>query len=294
MMRYLPFIIISFILYTLFFYNNQAPDLLSADASKNALANNNKVLPLDFDGLDKEQQAHSFTPVEQEPFTLAIPVTKKEKDQTKALASIEEHNAAKLKAFYTSIKSTPASDGALLKGELYERDFYLHLPAPPVKKKAPKKKKKKTAPKVVKKTKVIEADSLTSALLKQTNSNPVQEPSKVATTSSDKPKRSFKKSVQPLAVATEHGLQQAIAVSGNKPPYPKKAQSNKLQGSVNVKFIVSMQGKTKNSKIITSSGHPILDKAVLEFIKTERFMPALKGIEKITSEQQFSFKFSLK
>ncbi|PKG37275.1 energy transducer TonB [Psychromonas sp. Urea-02u-13] len=286
MMRYLPFIIISFILYALFFYNNQAPDLLSADASRNALANNNKVVPLGFDGLDKEQQAHNFTPAEQ--VTLTIPVV--EKDQTKAVASIEELNAAKLKTFYASIQSTPASDGALLKGEFYERDFYLHLPAPPVKKKAPKK-KKKTVPKVVKKTKVIEAESLTSALLKQTASSPIQQPSK---TTSDKPKRSFKKSVQPLAVATEQGLQQAIAVSGNKPKYPKKAQSNKLQGSVNVKFIVSMQGKTKNPKIITSSGHPALDDAVLDFVKTERFMPALKGIEKITSEQQFSFKFSLK
>ncbi|WP_211217174.1 energy transducer TonB, partial [Psychromonas hadalis] len=42
-----------------------------------------------------------------------------------------------------------------------------------------------------------------------------------------------------------------------------------------------------------SSGHKTLDNAVLEFIKKEHFMPALKGIEKVTSEQLFSFKFEL-
>jgi len=44
-MRYLPFIIISFVLYALFFYNNQQPALLSAN-SENDTAE--KVVPLDF------------------------------------------------------------------------------------------------------------------------------------------------------------------------------------------------------------------------------------------------------
>ena len=54
-----------------------------------------------------------------------------------------------------------------------------------------------------------------------------------------------------------------------------------------------MQGKTRKPQLVTSSGHQILDSAVLEFINNERFMPALKGIEKVTSEQQFSFQYSL-
>ena len=109
-----------------------------------------------------------------------------------------------------------------------------------------------------------------------------------------KPKRSFKKQVKAMPAPGEQTLQEAIAVSGNKPHYPKAAKSKQQQGLITVKFIVTMQGKTKNAQITKSSGHTILDGAMLEFIKKERFMPALKGIEKVTSEQQFSFKFALK
>jgi len=303
-MRYLPFIIISFVLYALFFYNNQQPALLSAN-SENDTAE--KVVPLDFAKVT-EQKKQTINPdpsvtlhAEESPIaimpTVAAKIPLKENTTNKKLiaTALSKSNLHKFKA---SIKSTPASEGALVKGEFYERDFHLDLPAPPKQIKAPK--KIKTATKKVTKqkevvTKVIpesKQDSVSSELLKMQHTSNDVAPKK-AVNESNKPKRSFKKQVKPMPVLGEQTLQEAIAVSGNEPNYPKQAKTKKQQGMVTVKFTVTMQGKTKNAQIIKSSSHTKLDASVLEFIKKERFMPALKGIEKVTSEQQFSFKFAL-
>ncbi|MCP4326529.1 MAG: energy transducer TonB [Psychromonas sp.] len=300
-MRYLPFIIISFVLYALFFYNNQQPELLSASSKTNTAE---KVVPLDFKKLT-EQEKQSIVPdssvtlhTEESPVVVTAQTPLEDKTTKKKLIATAQ-SKRNLQQFKTSIKSIPASEGALLKGEFYERDFHLDLPAPPKQIKAPKKikttskkvtKPKKATTKVIPETK---QDSLSSKLLKiqQTGNDAT---TKKTATESSKPKRSFKKQVKQLQISGEQLLQEAIAVSGNKPHYPKIAKSNNQQGVVTVKFTVNMQGKTKNVQIAKSSGHTLLDAAVVEFIKKERFMPALKGIEKVTSEQQFSFEFSLK
>ncbi len=88
-------------------------------------------------------------------------------------------------------------------------------------------------------------------------------------------------------------LQQAIVVSGRKPVYPQRAILRNQQGRVVVKLTVTSQGKPENPSILNSSGHNILDQAVLAFINRELFMPALQGQERITSEQLFAFRFEL-
>ena len=299
-MRYLPFIIISLVLYTLFFYHNQQPDLLSAEQKNHT---EEKIIPLDFEKVAKQEQQNIHTVstvikrVEEVAVivtpTAAVTVVVAEQliEDKKALAAANKNNFKQLQA---SITSTLASDSALLKSEFYERAFHLDLPSPPKKKKKPKKVKttaKKTAPKAKKVTvKVITAtkqDSVSSELL-----NMQQAPQ--TTTESNKPKRRFKKQVKANQSINDSGLQEAIAVSGNKPTYPQQAQKDQQQGIVTVKFIVTMRGNTKKYQLTHSSGHQILDNAVLAFIQKERFMPALKGIKKVTSEQQFSFEFVLK
>lgn len=96
------------------------------------------------------------------------------------------------------------------------------------------------------------------------------------------------------SAATEQGvLQDAEVVSGNKPDYPRRAILRNLQGRVLVKMTVMGSGKTKEAAIVKSSGHSILDNEVLNFISRELFIPALRGHEKITTEQLFSFRFEL-
>ncbi|MDA7746817.1 TonB family protein [Psychromonas sp.] len=110
-----------------------------------------------------------------------------------------------------------------------------------------------------------------------------------------KEKRTFKpKTVPKPIIATEAiKLQEAVVVSGNQPIYPEPAISEKKQGVVTVKMTVLMSGKTKDAEVIESSGDNLLDDEILRFVDTELFMPALKGEEKITSEQRFTHQFKL-
>ena len=307
-MRYLPFIIISLILYTLFFYNNQQPEILSA---KNQDLLSSKIVPLDFDTTTEQKisrEAPSVIPTQEVDIVVPSPSSKPIKvariievtQATEELSAIEVTKKIipredRLKELLALIKLAPSSEAALLKGELYEQDFYLDLPARPAQKKKPKK-KKVTAKKTSKKTPPQKVESAVSELLltQQEKIVPTTQNSATTKPESKKAKRSFKKQVKPAVTNGQQGLQEAIAVSGNKPYYPKVAKKAQQQGTVTVKFTVNMQGKSKAAQLITSSGHKSLDKAVLDFVKKERFMPALKGIEKVTSVQQFSFKFSLK
>ncbi|PKF63131.1 hypothetical protein CW745_06860 [Psychromonas sp. psych-6C06] len=311
-MRYLPFIIISVILYALFFYHNQQPELL---ATKNVAPEekiSEKVIPLDFkettpskipstqlapqETISQAPQSASITTsIGATPTPSIAPVTI---EKTQSIA-IENGNATKQQQakqqLYTLLKATEASEVALLKGEYYEQYFYLDLPAPPIP--SPQVKKGKIQPKkapekeLAKKPVQDTQPSVTSELLSQKSNTNIanEEPVK-----KDKVKRSFKKQVKPVVATHTTGLQEAIAVSGNKPLYPTEAKKAKLQGTATATFVVNMRGKTKQSKITHSSGHQILDNALLEFIDKERFMPALDGIEKVTSEQQLSFKYELK
>ena len=173
-----------------------------------------------------------------------------------------------------------ARDDAALKGELFDKPFNLNLPAPPGSHKATRYADDKI---------IIPAVTVSSTTEKQSK-KAVSSIQKEAT--KKKTKRVFKKE---NSSAKEQGvLQEAIVISGNKPTYPQRAILREQQGRVVVKLTVTMQGKAKNPQITRSSGFPILDDAVLNFIKNERFMPAHKGNEKITTEQLFSFRFELK
>ena len=314
-MRYAPFIIISLILYTLFFYNNQDPELLiiNNDSSE-------KIVSIDFNlsGELKEQTTLKEKPSQDikaqldehqvleagqqlpvtalvtsgvtENTTTVIPVQTSPtiKNSTKPLDLPTEPNTRieKVIPVDKSTHSTTASDSALLKGEFYQQTILVNLPPLPVKKKI-------STPKQIKRE-AKQASVSAKSPQNNTSLKVKQPPSFKVNKQSEKPKRTFKKQIKTMPHIAIPGLQIAIAVSGNTPQYPVQAKVDKLQGTVTAKFIVNIQGKTKNSQVIYSSSHKVLDDALLEFVNKERFMPALDGIDKITSEQQLSFKYEIK
>ena len=86
-------------------------------------------------------------------------------------------------------------------------------------------------------------------------------------------------------------LPQATAVSGKAPSYPKQAALQQQKGQVVVNMTVLPSGTTKEAEIIQSSGHEMLDKAVLNFIARELFMPSLEGRDRVPSKQSFFYSF---
>ena len=56
---------------------------------------------------------------------------------------------------------------------------------------------------------------------------------------------------------------------------------------------MTSEGLAKNSQVHQSSGYKILDNAVLDFIKNERFLPKTESQTKVAAEQFFTFRFEL-
>lgn len=212
------------------------------------------------------------------PVTIAEPVKTEEK--TKApIVTLPESPDTIEKMVKLPTPESEAHQAALLKGEFYDTTFHLHLSAPVIKNPPTKK--------IANKKSVVETtqESASTALLTLTQAIPPNQPK----ISNDKPKRIVKKVIKPIANNSE--LPEAIVVSGNKPNYPIQAVKQKLQGTVTVKFVVSIEGESQKPKMVASSGYKVLDTTVLDFVKKERFMPSFNGVEKITKEQQFTHKF---
>lgn len=203
-----------------------------------------------------------------------------------------------------TIKETSVDSIATLKAALLEAEF--NLPSSNLGQSAKltkPKKAQKTAPSLTIKDKPspsTKAAKPTPATAKKDNQKRTKnkvskDTEKTIVEQKTEPKTVVKK--QPTKsnnVQNKGVLQEAIVVSGHTPIYPRRAILRNQQGRVVVKLTVDMQGKIQNPQIVTSSGFSILDNTILDFVKRERFMPAHKGAEKITSEQIFSFRFELK
>jgi protein TonB len=68
------------------------------------------------------------------------------------------------------------------------------------------------------------------------------------------------------------------ARAGNrKPDYPAEARRRRLQGQVVLRVDVSAHGTAEHVRVLTSSGHPILDDAAAAAVRAWRFEPARRG-----------------
>jgi len=281
--HYLPFFVLTILLYGWFFYHhNQSTIILPVPLNSGQQVVDLQLLEMD--GATEETE----TPVQKESTVKKEIIIKKESAVKKEIivkkesavktapatllvSDLDTQMPAEIKnahqTLQKTIEETAASSTAMLKAELFEADLDLDLPNRP----APK----KTTPKGQ-----TNAPSIISEILQ----------------AQEKSKRIFKKEPQTSVSSKIDGvvLQEAIVVSGNKPLYPERAILRNQQGRVVVKLTVTTKGKATETKILTSSGHAVLDDAVLDFIKNELFMPAHQGEEKITTQQIFSFRFELK
>jgi periplasmic protein TonB len=66
--------------------------------------------------------------------------------------------------------------------------------------------------------------------------------------------------------------------AGNQPPeYPAAAQQRGFAGRVLLRVDVSVAGTPLDVKVVSSSGHDILDEAALRAVRAWRFVPATRG-----------------
>ncbi|MCK5818048.1 MAG: TonB family protein [Psychromonas sp.] len=319
--RYLPYIIITLVIYVSFFYAKE--DLTTID--QHALSKKNIVQLSTFKqnqkktSTDNSQQPHQSKhidpPIEANKKTKSRNkrLTKKVKQTPTANKRPETKNADKsdgnanttlIKSHRTALviekplKITPTSknninkpldftqtkaiDAATLKGYMLDRSIYLDLDLP------------KRA--VTDKNKIrINSDVREQSETKITTNKGSQGSLAVKVLNThQKEKRLFKPSSQETTpkISTKNNpknLQEAISIKRKMPKKP--SQGINQQGLVVIKFFVTSKGKTQNPSIMVSSGYNELDRAVISFVLNERFMPALKNGEKISSEQIYSHLF---
>jgi TonB family protein len=78
-----------------------------------------------------------------------------------------------------------------------------------------------------------------------------------------------------------------------KPQYPKRARELGFEGLVVLYVKVSKIGKVKNIKILSSSGHTLLDKAALNALYQWSFIPAKIGYQITEGSITIRIRFSL-
>jgi serine/threonine-protein kinase len=71
-----------------------------------------------------------------------------------------------------------------------------------------------------------------------------------------------------------------VKVSGNTPPYPDEARRVSLLGTVKVEMIVNENGEATDVRVVESAGE-ILDRAVVDAVRTWRYTPATKNGVKV-------------
>lgn len=243
---------------------------------------------------------------ENAPTPIEEKLPKKEKPLTEEITpqmTVAENSKVKITTQdqQASSQLNAGVDDSLLKAELFSQEFNLPTQtydtspeAIELLADAPASKVKKQPATLPRKT-VSSTNSNTEPKIKTVLKSPTPTPIRKA--KAVEPAKTANKAVVKKQLSKnkpEGVLQEAIVVSGKIPAYPKTAILRGQQGRVVVKLTITMQGKAKDPQIITSSGHSTLDNAVLDFVKRELFMPAHKGVEKITSEQIFAFRFEIK
>jgi len=77
-----------------------------------------------------------------------------------------------------------------------------------------------------------------------------------------------------ISAAEPNRTRAAVKFSScTKPEWPKEALRNEQTGKVTLGFLIGTDGVVKDSKIVTSSGYPLLDEAAREGIRKCRFIP---------------------
>jgi protein TonB len=81
-------------------------------------------------------------------------------------------------------------------------------------------------------------------------------------------------------VTFDESVSPPVKLSGNPPLYPDEARRLNLLGTVKVEMIVSETGQPVDVRVVGSAGE-ILDRAVVNAVRTWRYEPATKGGVKV-------------
>ena len=105
---------------------------------------------------------------------------------------------------------------------------------------------------------------------------------------------SFHASIAPAAdTAPAVEVLAAQPLTTAPPKYPHRAIMRNQQGLVVMRFHVSAAGKASNLQLLRSSGHRLLDQAVVKYIESGLFKAATRAGVAVGSEQEFRFRFQL-
>jgi protein TonB len=96
--------------------------------------------------------------------------------------------------------------------------------------------------------------------------------------------------------AAKAPLQLAIPEYKRNPPiaYPSRARRRGYEGTVVLEVLVNQHGRVDDLRVLTSSGHSILDRSALENVRAWSFKPARRGDEAIDMWVQVPVRFKLK
>ncbi len=313
--RYLPFFIITLVVYGSFFYLKNDPKTVNQHAlskkhivqlstlkqnQKNSSTENiqhpalskHSEAPIELNKTTKATNNRLTTKIKQAPATKNAHKSESNTNTTLNKSHQTARSAKKpLKITATSknkinqpldFTTSKAIDAATLKAFILDRMLYLDLDLP--KRPLSRKKKRSTDPNVYKQSSIKIAAS--KAPRDSLSANVLNTP--------QKEKRLFKPTPQNAMpkISTKdnpQNLQEAISITRKMPKNPPQALNQ--HGLVVIKFLVTSKGETRNPSIMVSSGHSELDRTVISFVIRERFMPALKNGKKVSSEQIYSHIF---
>lgn len=111
---------------------------------------------------------------------------------------------------------------------------------------------------------------------------------------SSPPPRTFASPIahRPAPVRPVGPTRGAIALEGNRPPvYPPRAESLGITGLVVLSVHLDRDGKIVDVEVVSSSGHPILDREAVRAVKRWMFRPALTRGQPVASEVEVPIRF---
>ncbi len=79
-----------------------------------------------------------------------------------------------------------------------------------------------------------------------------------------------------------------------RPRYPKRAKRRGYEGTVLLEVLVDRSGRVKDLRILTTSGHPVLDRAALKSVNGWIFEPGMVGDEKVDMWVRVPVRFELR
>jgi protein TonB len=97
-----------------------------------------------------------------------------------------------------------------------------------------------------------------------------------------------------LALAPVIPPRPASGIAGNrKPAYPLVARSRHLEGRVMLEVQVAASGDPLAVRVVSSSGHSLLDTSAVDAVRTWRFVPATRAGQAVAGSVEVPIDFRM-